>query len=155
MENKEQEKSASILHGFKQSSPALPLLTQRVLLILIVGAILGAAIGYFISTRGGIGGLSPSGKQGTTQSVKGVVVGSDDLKTYRDQAEGVLKTGGIDGEGEYHLERPGGSSQNVYLTSSILDLSEFVGKKVKVWGDTQKAQKAGWLMDVGRVEVLQ
>lgn len=155
MENKEQEKSASILHGFKQSSTTLPLLTQRVILLIIAGAVLGAAIGYFISTTGKIGGLTQFGKQGTTQSVKGVVVGSDDLKTYRDQAEGVLKTGGIDGEGEYHLERPGGPSQNVYLTSSILDLSEFVGKKVKVWGDTQKGQKAGWLMDVGRVEVLQ
>jgi hypothetical protein len=25
---------------------------------------------------------------------------------------------------------------------------------VKVWGETNKAQKAGWLMDVGRVQVV-
>jgi hypothetical protein len=64
-----------------------------------------------------------------------------------------LQEGGIDGEGQYHLVRPGGDSQNVYLTSSVVDLSLFVNKKVKVWGQTQTAQKAGWLMEVGRVQV--
>ena len=29
------------------------------------------------------------------------------------------------------------------------------GKKIKVWGQTQTAQYAGWLMDVGRVEVAE
>ncbi|MDO8269715.1 MAG: hypothetical protein Q7T54_03530, partial [Candidatus Levybacteria bacterium] len=62
--------------------------------------------------------------------------------------------GGIDGEGEYHLERPGGDSQNVYMSSSTVDLAQFTGRKVKVWGQTNSAQKAGWLMDVGKVEVL-
>ena len=28
------------------------------------------------------------------------------------------------------------------------------GKKVKVYGETQKAIKEGWLMDVGRVEEI-
>jgi hypothetical protein len=26
--------------------------------------------------------------------------------------------------------------------------------EVKVWGETYKGQKAGWLMDVGKVEVI-
>jgi hypothetical protein len=26
--------------------------------------------------------------------------------------------------------------------------------QVKVWGETFKGQKAGWLMDVGRVQVI-
>jgi len=26
--------------------------------------------------------------------------------------------------------------------------------EVKIWGETFKAQKAGWLMDVGRVEIV-
>jgi hypothetical protein len=43
----------------------------------------------------------------------------------------------------------------VYLTSSLVDLSQFVKRKIKVWGETQKAKVAGWLMDVGKVEVLQ
>jgi hypothetical protein len=33
-------------------------------------------------------------------------------------------------------------------------LNEFVGKKVRVWGETHAGKKAGWLMDVGRVEAL-
>ena len=66
-----------------------------------------------------------------------------------------MKEGGIDGEGQYHLVRPGGDSQNVYLTSSLVDMSKFLNQKIKVWGETQKAEKAGWLMDVGRVEVLE
>ena len=84
---------------------------------------------------------------------KGKVYGSNDTSTFKDVAEGTLKEGGVEGEGQFHLERPGGESQNVYLTSSFVDLSLFIDKKVKVWGQTQKAQKAGWLMDVGRVEV--
>ncbi|MFZ1549532.1 MAG: hypothetical protein WAT44_03660, partial [Microgenomates group bacterium] len=74
-------------------------------------------------------------------------------KRFPDAAMGILKEGGIDGEGSYHLERPGGKSQNVYLTSSIVDLAKFVGKKIKVQGETFSGQTAGWLMDVGYVEL--
>lgn len=81
-------------------------------------------------------------------------VGISDKKTFKDSAEGILREGGIEGEGNFHLERPGGPSQNVYLTSSVVDLSQFVGKKVRVWGETFASEKAGWLMDVGLVEIL-
>ena len=74
-------------------------------------------------------------------------------KTFKDSAEGIMREGGIDGEGNFHLERPGGLSQNVYLTSTTVDLSDYIGKKVKVWGQTFQADKAGWLMDIGSVEM--
>lgn len=93
-------------------------------------------------------------KTKTTVQVK-KTVGIADKKTFKDKAEGILKEGGIDGEGNFHLERPGGASQNVYLTSSTVDLSQYVGQKVRVWGQTFSAEKAGWLMDVGLVELLQ
>lgn len=83
----------------------------------------------------------------------GTVFGSD-AKNFKDSAEGTLKKGGIEGEGAYHLERSGGPSQNVYLTSSVLDLSQLVNRKIKVWGETNAAQKAGWLMDVGRAQIV-
>lgn len=86
---------------------------------------------------------------------KGMVVGVLDERTFRDTAEGKLGEGGINGEGSHHLVRPGGESQNVYLTSSIVDLDQFVDHEVKVWGETFSAQKAGWLMDVGKLEVLE
>lgn len=95
-------------------------------------------------------------KQITKTSVKTEkTVGIADKKTFKDQAEGILKEGGIDGEGNFHLERPGGESQNVYLTSTTVDLSLYIGKKVRVWGETFSAEKAGWLMDVGLVEILE
>jgi len=46
-------------------------------------------------------------------------------KTFPDKTEGVLREGGIEGEGNFHLERPGGESQNVYLTSTTVDLELF------------------------------
>jgi hypothetical protein len=98
--------------------------------------------------------MTSTGSSNSTSVSKGTTVGSNDTNTFKDTAEGTLKQGGIDGEGAFHLVRSGGDSQNVYLTSSSVDLSKFVDKKIKVWGQTQKAQHAGWLMDVGRIEVL-
>lgn len=153
MEEKEKE-STSILHSFQQGQTALPIFTKRVILILTAVAVLGAGTGFLLSKSGGKIGFVTVGT-GSKQSSKGVIVGSNDLKTFKDQVEGQLLEGGVDGEGQYHLKRPGGESQNVYLTSSIVDLSKFLKKKVRVWGETQRAQKAGWLMDVGRLEVLE
>jgi len=83
----------------------------------------------------------------------GDTYGVMDEAAFPDMAEGKLVAGGIDGEGSHHLEREGGESQYVYLTSSVIDLDQFVDKEVKVWGQTFEAQKAGWLMDVGRLQV--
>ena len=85
---------------------------------------------------------------------KGDTFGVMDEEAFRDEVEGMMVSGGIDGEGSHHLEREGGESQNVYLTSSIIDLDQFVDHKVKVWGETFAAQKVGWLMDVGKLQVL-
>ncbi|MDA1079396.1 MAG: hypothetical protein O2840_01755 [bacterium] len=84
----------------------------------------------------------------------GDVFGSPDTDAFNDPATGYLEAGGINGEGSHKLLRPGGDSQTVYLTSSVTDLDKLTGMEVKVWGETFKAQRAGWLMDVGRVEVI-
>ncbi len=96
------------------------------------------------------------GSQTATTSIKvGQVFGSKDAAAFKDSAEGIILPGGIDNEGSHHLVRPGGVSQNVYLTSSVVDLKLFENAKVKIAGETFKGRKAGWLMDVGRVEVLE
>lgn len=130
-------------------------LTPKVLVIFAAFLLLGLVSGYFASqgTTSTASVTSATGDAGKVE--KGKAYGSDDTKTFKDEVEGIMKEGGIDGEGQYHLVRPGGDSQNVYLTSSIVDLSLFLDRKVKVWGQTQKAKSAGWLMDVGRVEVLE
>lgn len=132
--------------------------TPKIITLLIGIVFLGVISGYFFASNSS---SLPGGKitqtslsNGATIS-KGTVVGSNDTKTFKDTAEGTLKEGGIDGEGAFHLVRPGGDSQNVYLTSSSVDLSKLINRKIKVWGQTQKAQSAGWFMDVGRVEVLE
>lgn len=122
--------------------------------ILIIG--LGAATGYLLSSKKtSLGQETVKKEVSSGELAAGTVFGSDDTKTFKDITEGILKSGGIDGEGSHHLERAGGESQNVYLTSSIVDLDQFIDKKIKVWGETNKAKKAGWLMDVGRVEILE
>ncbi len=151
--DKVQDGNEGLLHDFKSSGDASFFSTKR-LIIAALAILLGIGSGFVLSQNGTKGSTTVS-KNGATSTEKGSIVGSVDSKTFKDTAEGVLQQGGIDGEGQYHLVRPGGDSQNVYLTSSIVDLSQFVEKKIKVWGETQKAQSAGWLMDVGKVEVLE
>ena len=110
----------------------------------IIGTVLSFSFSRFNKKTSNINGNNKTAAQSA-----GVV----DKKTFKDSAEGLLREGGIDGEGNFHLERPGGVSQNVYLTSTTVDLSNYIGKKVKVWGQTFQAEKAGWLMDVGSVEM--
>ncbi|MBI2611233.1 hypothetical protein HYW54_00615 [Candidatus Gottesmanbacteria bacterium] len=124
---------------------------------LVIGAVviaLGILTGVLLPKGGG--GLTPSGGGGAGLLEAGKkVFGSDDTKLFKDTTEGTIEEGGIDGEGTHKLVRPGGESQTVYINSTVLDLDQFVGKKVKVWGQTHAAQKAGWLMDVGRVELME
>ncbi len=115
---------------------------------LAVAGLVGGFAGWGLSGKVASKSDTPSQSVETSKSS-----GIKNSKSFPDTATGILKEGGIDGEGSYHLERPGGKSQNVYLTSSIVDLSKFVGKKVKVQGETFEAQTAGWLMDVGFVEL--
>lgn len=143
-----------LLHDFSKTNNT-PQFCANLFIMLFVVALLGIGTGYFLSTSNKSQNLKIN-KNGTASSVsKGTIVGVDDSKTFKDSTEGTLEEGGIEGEGQYHLVRKGGKDQYVYLTSSIVDLSQFLGRKIKVWGETQKAQTAGWLMDVGKVEVLE
>lgn len=143
-----------ILHTIDQPKMKTSLSTPILIGIIVVAIVLGVGTGFGISKISG-SSMQASNKSsdktdGNTETSAGVL----DKKTFKDQAEGVLKEGGFEGEGSYHLDRPGGDDQNAYLTSSAVDLSKFVGKKVRVWGQTFEAEKAGWLMDVGYVEVI-
>jgi len=131
----------------KETPKLLPL--AAVLLICAITIALGGVGGFMMVKKSSTTTTSGKGAAVQTDTSAGVV----DKKTFKDSAEGVLREGGIEGEGNFHLERTGGVSQNAYLTSSTVDLSKYIGKKVKVWGQTFQGQKAGWLMDVGLVEI--
>ncbi|OGH15709.1 MAG: hypothetical protein A3C22_01500 [Candidatus Levybacteria bacterium RIFCSPHIGHO2_02_FULL_37_10] len=159
------EKKADVLEDNKPTGKPLALninnsissiFTKNLFIFLLTAIVLGGITGYVFSAKKGeiAGNTLTSGYIDSSKVSRGAIVGSDDTKLFKDTAAGSLKGGGINGEGQFHLVRPGGESQNVYLTSSTLDLSQFIGKKIKVWGQTQAAQYAGWLMDVGRIEIL-
>lgn len=126
----------------------------------LIAIVLGVGSGYAINSARS--GTSPLPGQSATPIAQiptgtinaGDVFGSVDTSAFPDSAEGYLQSGGLEGEGSHSLLRPGGPTQTVYLTSSVTDLSKLEGMDVKVWGETFKGQKAGWLMDVGRVEVI-
>lgn len=129
----------------------------KIVFAVFVMVVLGVVSGYGLSLQTGKGSNLKDGASEMAEGdiKKGLIVGSKDKDTFKDVAEGELAKGGIDGEGSHHLVRPGGDSQNVYLTSSLIDLDLYTGRKIKVWGETFSAQQAGWLMDVGKLEVLE
>ncbi len=131
----------------------LPLL---VLVFLGLGVYSGILVKSSKTDGGALVGGSMSGIQADIpeSGVKvGDIFGSPDEKAFDTTATGVLDKGGLNGEGTHKLVRPGGASQTVYLTSSVIDLDQLVNHQVTIWGETFKGQKTGWLMDVGRAKV--
>jgi hypothetical protein len=154
------------IYNLEKTPMTKPDKNMKILAVLSLVAILaGVGTGYGgfkLQTQADNGTSSISGGGGEIQQVAeegaikiGDVFGVDDADTFKDKAEGYLELGGLDGEGSHKLLRPGGISQTVYLTSSVTDLDKFDGMEVKIGGETFKGQKAGWLMDVGRVEVVE
>lgn len=118
--------------------------------VTIAAVVLGLATGYILSQKSGSQAGSPL--VGTPKTPQ------QDTRTFRDFAEGVIKLRPQPSdpseyvEGTHLLDREG--AVPVALTSSVVDLSKYEDKKVKVFGETQKAIKEGWLMDVGKVEEI-
>ena len=132
------------------------LLPAGVILVIILA---GSLTGYFLAQRGKVTSGPATTKKliGGAELVSGPKeVGIKDVETFRDTAEGRLEINDNPDvtEGSHRLIRPGGVSKTAYLTSSVVDLNQFVGQCVQIWGETFAAQKAGWLMDVGRLKVL-
>ncbi len=124
------------------------------LILLVIG--LGIFSGYYFGSKSQQKEETQLSTEVSSEKiVKGSEFGSSDLSKFKDTAVGVLEKNGLDGEGTHKLIRDGGPSQTVYLTSSVLDLDQFVGRKIQVWGETFQAQKAGWFMDVGRIKVIE
>lgn len=132
-------------------------------MLLVLGAIVivlaGVGTGWFFAGSGSssTGSSKKTAAEGVAPGaeVSDTEAGIEDADQFPDTVEGMLVEGGVENEGTHHLERDGGPSQNVYLSSTIVDLQSFVGKKVQVWGQTLSGTHAGWLMDVGKVRVIE
>jgi hypothetical protein len=144
----------------KSFSPKMSKSKKGLVFMIIVGLVVilaGVGSGWMLSTKIKAGGQkSPTSgaNQVVDKSTGEVSVAGADESNFPDTAEGTLKTGGIEGEGTHHLDRNMGPEKDVYLFSTSINLDDFVDKKVQVWGQTVSGKKAGWLMDVGRVKVL-
>lgn len=148
----EEKKMSSLVRKFpKKNLKTVALYVLSALLV--VGAGIGS--GWYLSGGQSSGVLGENGDGPPKTKTGAKEAGIADESTFRDTADGILETGGVDGEGTHHLVREGGPSQYVYLTSTVIDLDSFVGKNVQVWGETIAAQQAGWLMDVGKIKVLE
>jgi hypothetical protein len=134
-----------------KTSPALTVILAVVIVLSGMGT--GFALSQMRTVKGSSGPATDNTPSSTNQIKVGEVYGDKNPANAKDSAEGVLVKGGVSGEGTHHLIRPGGASQNVYLSSSVLDLDLFAGDKVQVKGETFQAQKVGWLIDVGQVTV--
>lgn len=137
----------------KELTSSNPKPIKMIVLILVI-ALLGLGTGYGAYNVANAGKVMVGGNK--VEVVKTAnEEGVKDAATFRDSAEGTVveNDGKLTSEGTHILTREGGASQNVYLTSSVIDLSKYSGKKVQVWGETFKGQSAGWLMDVGRIKV--
>lgn len=137
------------LKSFNNSSS----LTKFMMIVLVVALIGGVGTGYVLAQNGG-SSSQPSNLINIGETKPQTA--SQDNRTFRDFAEGkiTVKPQPSDpteySEGTHLLIRQ--NAQPVALTSSVVDLSQYEEKNVKVYGETQKALKEGWLMDVGRVE---
>lgn len=136
----------------KKTNPKLLIISLVVAVLAGVGTGYGSYKLYAQSMGPDLSGIEKVATEGSI--AVGDVFGSADTDAFKDSAEGYLESGGVNGEGTHRLLRPGGEAQTVSLTSSVTDLEALVGMDVKIWGETFKGQKAGWLMDVGRVEVV-
>lgn len=126
--------------------------TSSLVLMSLVVVVFGVLTAWFISQRL-FGSSAVSGNLSPGVKVTDTEAGALDSNVKYDSTIGVLVEGGIGNEGTHHLERDGGPSKSVYLTSSVIDLQSFVGKKVEVWGQTLASKKAGWMMDVAKVKI--
>ncbi len=126
---------------------------KKLIIVLLVVMLFGIVSGYGVYALKTNGTVLVGGKN--VEVVKtDTEEGVKDAATFRDTATGKLikNDGKITDEGTHILDR-GNDDQNVYLISTVVDLDKYSGKKVQVWGETYKGQKAGWLMDVGRIKV--
>lgn len=152
---KSPEQKESLLKKLDFDQPKIdPRLIAGLILIILAG--IGTGFGISRLT----GGTSTEGqRQQLAEDTSGIKVKvgetyGETSDLFTDEAQGVLELNINDGEGTHKLIREGGESQTAYLTSSLIDLDLFIGREVKVWGETYAAQKVGWLMDVGAVKVL-
>lgn len=148
----------------KETSPLkIPKESKIIYIIIVVLAIIsGFWISRFLPTKMSVADTEletskniEAAKIIEGQEVKVGITYGNLSKNFSDTAMGTIKAGGVNNEGTHTLIREGGVTQNAALTSSVVDLDLFIGKKVEVNGETNDSNKASWFMDVGSIKILE
>lgn len=126
---------------------------NMVYLVAAIIVVIGGVFSGWKFSGGALGSTSNAVVPGS--KVEETEAGITDESIFKDTAEGTLQKGGIDGDGTHTLIRGNDKTKHVALSSTVIDLDSFVGKKVQVWGQTLTAEEAFWLMDVGKLKVIQ
>jgi len=154
-EQSQQQSSSSITQPMepKKTGKIFAKIVPLLLIIVLIGA--GIFTGLMLTSVN-----KSKASQGNVLSAENLApeIKENFSQTFKDEAEGVVeKNDDFEkyAQGPWKLIRTGGESQTAYLTSSVMDLDEFVGKKVKVYGETFGSDQVSWLMDVGKVEVIE
>ena len=151
------------------TTPVPPIKNSSPLSLMVVGVclILALAVGFWASrifpfSKGSTKNLSIiTEKAISTDDIKDkteIQVGKlygDTATSFKDSATGTIEKGSINGVGTHILNREGGATQRASLTSSVVDLDLFVGRKVEVKGETNASKQTNWLLDVGSVKVIE
>lgn len=147
------EASNNIVKPINPPSSKMPIFLGLAAIVILAGL----GVGWFVSGKKAANSVANKAAGVPAVVVTQTEAGVTDPSTIKDvtTATGTLQTGGIRGEGTYHLDRPGGSTQTVYLNSTIVNMKPFVSAKVQVWGQTQASQYAPWLMDVSKIKMVQ
>lgn len=144
MDYTQSESKLPSLHKFKAE-----LNFKLLIAVLVISVIAGIGTGFLMAS----GGNNRIPLIDKTPEHAG-----EDAKTFRDFAEGKITPkpddkNSANSQGTHFLIRDGATP--VLLTSSVLELSQYENKKVKVYGETNNLPGVGWFMDVGRIEVIQ
>jgi|SRR3989344_1997898 len=145
MEEAARPKETTVVKRFASGSKF-----STLLVVVVIAVLLGSASGFFLASKSTSKIAVPIADKNAPKTA------ATDESRCRDFADGTIvakDTKKVDySEGTHTLQRE--KAQPVALTSSVVDLSEYENKNVKVFGETQKALKEGWLMDVCRVEAI-
>lgn len=140
--------------GEKEVSLSKSVTVFMMVLVIVAGGFSGFFLAKIKGKETNLGTPKIQGEIPETVA-KGQTFGSSDTETFKDQAIGRLeKNENGTQEGTHRLTREGGPDQTAYLISSVVDLDKVVGRQVEIWGETFYSDKVGWLMDVGRLKVL-
>lgn len=152
--NQDNSSSEKITQPIEPSTSGNKLAKIVPVLLIIIVVVIGIATGFVLSTKNkpSIAGKILLEGEGISPEIQ-----ENLSQTFSDEAQGVLeKNTELDryAQGPWILIRPGGDDQRAFLTSTVLDLDEYIGKEVKVFGETFGSSQVGWLLDVGKVEVI-